>query len=214
MDPIDWWFLDSVAEMRQPLYLLTTDDLETFMSRPSHGLDESGVVTALVRLVGAGDLHAFNEERGEFTPTPAEIAEAVGGSLDAEYGLTAAGGARWEEAAKVDWRRFIDETYGPEDSTGEIQAPFGECVGEIVGGSREVVEAYFGGVKFNGVIARAGTDVWDSYAPWRATYWKTMPEAHRIRFFCITIPPPEKEAVPDWFRQIRLWYTKPDEQPT
>src|SRR5688572_13823403 len=126
MDPIDWWFLDSACEVRQPLYLLTTDDLETFMSRPSHGLDEASVIAALSRLVAAGELNAFNEERGEFVPTPDEIAAAVTGSLDAEYGLTAKGGARWEEASKADWRRFIDETYGPEDSTGEIQAPFGE----------------------------------------------------------------------------------------
>jgi hypothetical protein len=213
MDPIDWWFLDSVCEVRQPLYLLTSEDLENFMSRPAHGLNEAQVVQTLQRLVAAGDLHAFNDERGEFKPTADEITLGVGGSLDASYGLTAQGGARWEEASKADWRRFMDEVYAPEDSTGEMKAPYGEHVGEITGSVREVVESYFGGVKFNGVIAREGSEVWDTFEPWQATYWKSLPTAHRVRFYCIYAPAVEKDAVPDWFRQIKLWYVMPGEQP-
>jgi hypothetical protein len=213
MDAIDFWFLDSVCEVIQPMYLLTAEDMQTWLNRPAHGLNESQIIETLQRLVASGDLHAFSDDRGEFLPTETEIAAGVTGGLDASYGLTSQGGARWEEAAKADWRRYIDEIYGPEDSTGEIQAPYGEQVGEITGSSREIVEAYFSGIKFNGVVARAGTEIWDSFSPWAATYWKKLPEAHRVRYFCIYAQPPAPESIPDWFRQIRHWYTLPGEKP-
>jgi hypothetical protein len=198
----EYWLLDSVVTLRYALDLLVAPDLTLAFNRPHHGLEYAELADTLLRLFHGGDLSAERfEDEVEFLPTRAELEAALAGTRTVYYGLTSQGGARWEAVSKPDWTRYVDAGYGLEE-------------GEIIAREREVVAQYFGWEHYywrNVVIP--GSERWDVLEPWHATYWKTLPLGHRVRFRYLRgvtrpyeIPPPEVEV---WFRDLENWYTNP-----
>ena len=210
----EFWLLDSVLEMRHPLSMLTSEQVESWFGRPAHGMTRDELLGLLGELFARGDLCASTDERGDFVPAEAELAAALDGGADADYGLTEAGGARWEALARPDWNRFMDEVYG-DDSAGAItgRALGGQYAGEITCADRVHLDQYLQGVVYNGFLPHPETVQVETLTPWQALYWKVLPVGERVTFQCLRVKPVAEEEVPAWFREMKIWYKRPDEKP-
>lgn len=205
MDKNEYWLLDSVVESQYKLRWLVAKNLDEILNRPSHGLERDELVRVLDHLFQRGDLLAHEEEKSVtkriFVPTQTEIEEALAGRLTCFFGLTAQGGARWEEVSQPQWDRYIsDGVYADPQE------------GEVIGSDRDLVEKYHSLSRYNSEVAVvSGSERWDVLRPWQATYWKELPVGHRLRFNYewVERSPEEKidPAISDWFREVRNWYT-------
>jgi hypothetical protein len=121
------------------------------------------------------------------------------------YGLSPLGGAQWETLSSPRWDRFISASYAIDPYEAEIIAQ-----------DRQLVQSYF--ELQHDISSPVGVVIpeslqWDTFHPWQATYWKTLPQACRLRFFYapytedIDVP-----AIPTWaweqFCQLREWYQR------
>lgn len=61
------------------------------------------------------------------------------------------------------------------------QSPY-PAGGRVICTRRSSIEAYLKEAHFIGYEIRPETIRWDLVSPWRATYWKTLPLAHQVRF--------------------------------
>lgn len=200
MDNGEYWLLDSVVEAWCPLVWLVSEDIEGAFNKRNHGLKRGELVTVLDRLFQRGDLLAKQIE-SEFVPAQADIEEALDGRRDCLYGLTSQGGVRWEEVSHPQWERYITACVyaDPQD-------------GEIVGSDRALVEKYDSLSHYAWDISVvADSRRWDVLQPWQATYWKTLPLGHRVRFSYDWVQrPPEwktNAAISEWLKEINSWYT-------
>jgi hypothetical protein len=206
MDEGEYWLLDSVVEAWYPLKWLVSDEVEVSFNRRHHGLSHGELIDTLGRLFARGELLAERREnsalRQRFTPTGAELEEALAGRFDISYGLTPQGGARWEAVSAPDWQRYLRACVFADPAEGEI-----------VGSDRALVEKYDSLSHHAWAISVvAGSRRWDVLKPWQATYWKELPAGHRVRFsFKWTVTPAATEmeapGVREWFAQINKWYT-------
>lgn len=205
MNRSEYWLLDSVVEARYPLVWLVSDDVEGSFNKRHHGLERNELVGILAELFGRGDLLAKRVEKsvakGFFTPARDEIEEALDGRLDCLYGLTAQGGARWEQVSQPRWDRYVRGcVYGDSQE------------GEIVGSDRQLVEQYDSLSHYVWDISvAADSKRWDLLQPWQATYWRALPLGHRVRFrfeWVERAPDWKTDAVvSEWLAQIHNWYT-------
>ncbi|HEY0367409.1 MAG TPA: hypothetical protein VGC73_13135 [Pyrinomonadaceae bacterium] len=206
MNKNEYWLLDAVVEAWYPLVWLVSEDVEGSFNKRHHGLEREELVTVLAELFGRGDLLAHRVEKFVskefFTPARDEIEAALDGRLDCLYGLTAQGGARWEEASHPQWERYI---------TAGVYADPKE--GEIIGSDPQLVRQYDSLSHYVWDISVvADSKRWDVLQPWEATYWKTLPLGHRVRFrFEWAERSPESKsdaAISEWLAQINNWYTR------
>src|SRR5439155_6563543 len=121
-------------------------------------------IETLSRLFRGGDLIAWRIRNGSrpLVPSPDEIDAALCGALELDYGLTPDGGARWEAMAQYDWNYHL----GP-----WLQDGFD-------GPSQDMIEVYLAWHK----KAAPGSERWRAIRPWKATYWKSLPQGVRVRF--------------------------------
>lgn len=200
MNRSEYWLLDSVVEAWYPLVWLVSDDVEGSFNKRHHRLERGELVTVLNRLFQRGDLLAKQNE-SEFVPASSDIEEALDGRLDCLYGLTSQGGVRWEEVSHPQWERYIAAWVYADPQEGEI-----------VGSDRTLVEKYDSLSEYVWDISVvADSRRWDVLQPWQATYWKTLPLGHRVRFsFEWVERPPEWKTdavVSEWLKEINNWYT-------
>lgn len=200
MNRSEYWLLDSVVEAWYPLVWLVSDDVEGSFNKRHHRLERGELVTVLNRLFQRGDLLAKQNE-SEFVPASSDIEEALDGRLDCLYGLTSQGGVRWEEVSHPQWERYIAAWVYADPQEGEI-----------VGSDRTLVEKYDSLSEYVWDISVvADSRRWDVLQSWQATYWKTLPLGHRVRFsFEWVERPPEWKTdavVSEWLKEINNWYT-------
>lgn len=219
MEKAEYWILDSVATAEEPLDALANREGVAFtLNRPWHGLTENELVDVLCRLFHKGDLFAERFEKaeslGEFVPTRAEIISALSyvppsrrtkgydtaSTLEAYYGLTALGGARWEAVSRPDWNRYVYADAGLDE-------------GKTIAMDRRLVEQYEYFSRFRSNISIiAGSEKWDVLEPWQATYWKTLPIGHRLRYRFTCEETSKMKEVPEaakqFFKGINNWYTR------
>ena len=204
MNKNEYWLLDSVVESWDSLKCLVSEDIEGAFNKRGHGLKRDELIDVLGRLFQRGDLLAKRMEKsvskGFFIPTQAEIEEALDGLLNCFYGLTAQGGARWEEVSQPHWERYISDSVFAEPREGEI-----------IGSDRDLVEQYDSLSHQDSEISVVpGSKHWDVLRPWQATYWKELPVGHRLRYKYEWVgrkPEPIDPKIWEWFKQIRNWYT-------
>jgi len=200
MDKSEYWLLDSVVEAWCPLVWLVSEGIEESFNKRTHDLKRGELVSVLNHLFRRGDLLAKQNE-SEFVPAQADIEEAFDGRLDCLYGLTSQGGARWEEVSRPQWDRYISAAVYTEPNEGEI-----------IGSDRRLIEEYDSLSHYVWALSVvADSRRWDVLQPWEATYWKTLPLGHRVRFrFDWVKRSPESKTDPAiWERIKRLqnWYT-------
>jgi hypothetical protein len=127
-------------------------------------------------------LHNADTSR-PFCPNRDEINGALCGALNLHYGLTPQGGARWEAMAQFDWNYHLGEWF--DDG--------------FEGPSQEMIEVYLASTN----CALAGSEEWSTVRPWKATYWKSIPEGVRVRY---QDAPDDVRFARDWQRNYRgLW---------
>lgn len=204
MDKAEYWLIDSVVEARYPLFwlMMNADDLEAAYNRPGHNMNFIELVNVLSDLVCKGDLVLHQMEQGESHLIPHPSREDIMAGLrrerDIDYGLSTQGGARWEVVTNPVWEHFID--------TGDYLDPVTE--GEIIAVDRTLVEEYYTIHRFTVAIIPE-TERWDMLAPWHATYWKTLPHGHRLRYRYDVHG--EVSETPEWvttkLKQLNTWYT-------
>jgi hypothetical protein len=174
----EYWLLDSVVYTEYPIEFLLDRNIELVFNRAGHGLTPGQLADVLYHLFHRGDMRAKNMARREphvvLPPTLSEIRSALAGKLYLSYGLTPRGGARWEAYSSPDWNRYIDAGYRSESGGG---------AGEISAGDRHLIEHNLELIAHvHKISVLSNSERWDIITPWQATYWKTLPNAHRVRF--------------------------------
>lgn len=105
------------------------------------------------------------------------------------YGFTPAGATVWEQFARPDWDRYIDESYPSEDSSGRPQE-----MGVVTSARRDCVEAFLREAHHLGVVIDHDTVRWTEIRPFEVRYWKSLPMGHRAEFVVL------KNKGPDWLQ--------------
>lgn len=210
----EYWLFEAVVEGQEPLSFLMHPNMELLYNRPGHNLDRADLIGILRKHFDLGNLTASQEGCGDFIPTPSELDEALRYvALPVEdllktcyYALTAKGGHLWETVAQPNWSRYIcAKLGGMEDSEGTE-------LGDITSTDRDRVERYASGLQYLEYHIAPSSLRWERVAPWEATYWKTLPEGHRLQFrykFDESVADWDWDCVPKWFLDFDRWYTRP-----
>jgi hypothetical protein len=171
------WILEAACTLAQPVRALIGEGVEEWFNRPHHGLDPAGVVNVLRKLLREGLIVLFPGQGGDaLIETEDELRRLLEGDYRAPpfkatyYGLTAAGGAAWEEVARPDWDRYIDVSFGTDPDEGEV------ICADPARAEDYVFSPHQEHAPLPDSIRR------DRLEPWPATYWKTLPMGHRLRF--------------------------------
>ena len=215
MNKAAYWFLDAVVEYQLPIRMLVAPNLAEVLNRPSHDLDPQSICALLLQLVQQDYLVIYQCDYHEhrkvpFIPSLRDLKEGLdtpkrNNQAYLSYGLSPLGGAQWETLSSPRWDRFISASYAIDPYEAEIIAQ-----------DRQLVQRYF--EVQNYISSAVGVVIpeslqWDAFHPWQATYWKTLPQAYRLRFFYSPYTEDiEVPAIPTWaweqFCQLREWYQR------
>jgi hypothetical protein len=166
------------------------DHFALVFNRMPHGLNPAELEEALHGLFSEGLLLAWNGTRSAFdpdpegfTPTREQIRTALAPRAhDADtpllyYGLSAAGGERWEHFARPDWTRFVYHEEGPHPLRRRDRLEV-----QLISQNRALVTAKWEADRDAYRIADGGTFQEEALRPWDATYWKRLPEGWQIQY--------------------------------
>ena len=181
---VEYLLLDYVAE--SPYEICNLMQRDFFFDKLYHNLQTYQLIEILTRLFAEEILIAFpsfsfdSEDpfESKFAPTRNEIEKTLGDSTDSYdfmYGLTQKGGEIWEQFYKPNWKYYY---YVLSDSE--------KFTGTIFGGSVEIVNVVFSELSNLDVIPQPkiiNNKLTKILTPWNATYWKTLPEGHRIKYY-------------------------------
>src|SRR5262245_17247139 len=102
------WILQAAVELRMPLRVLTSPNLEEILNRPHHGLDSTGVVRVLRELLQQGLIVLCPGRGALLQEAEEELRRLIEGGdrrpffETTYYGLTSLGGEAWEQVARPD----------------------------------------------------------------------------------------------------------------
>jgi len=188
----EYWILESVVEHGTPACWYPSANLTRLLNkREGHGLDRPALMATLERLIGQGWIGVRDLRRDD------DPGEVYAGTLDragieaaldergedqfTHLGLTAEGGRVWEEFARPNWNAFIDHyTRGFGNSRRKE-------VGVVMSATLGRVREFLGYARYLGEFFDPERVHWRVLRPWRATYWKTLPEGHRAMYRYPTI---------------------------
>lgn len=216
MNNIDFWFLDSVSECRLPVFAVRLPNIGEILNRREHGLSAAEVAGRLRRLLDAGLLALFARDCGEPLPPPGdEELEALlepppargwrPSFLDGDrlYGLTQAGGERWEAAVAADWSRFTAISMAIEPDRCEVVAASEARLAEAMS---------FTGALWDGHCRDPRDARFERLEPWRPVYWKELPLGWRASFPLIRLPDsgggrpdPRRSQALERYRRFARW---------
>jgi hypothetical protein len=136
-------------------------------------------------------------------PTNEEIESGmISATQDLVFGFTSKGALRWEEAAKPNWDLYINEAasgFDEQQDTWQI---------DLWSRTRVRLED---AIRFRYAGERApGPEEWEVVRPWRATYWKVIPEGFHVRLRAGRVLPFEEwtEEELRWSNTLS-WYESP-----
>ena len=157
---------------------LVSEELEALFNKAHHNLSHDKLLDTIMRLVSSNLIFVKNKQKDSNLTARKPIKAAFEERRFEEgtyYGLTSKGGAWWEKFASPNWSNFIDHTsYYPDNS--EIEQV------EILCADKKHLKAYFQSLCFHEIEVEEETIRWDTISPWQATYWKELPNGHRVRF--------------------------------
>lgn len=213
IEKADFALLNAVSEDEWAAYLLAGDaSTETIMNKPSHGLSPDELSLHFFNLWSAGLIECSAASSGnQVTPDLQRARDQFvrtenwppSDDLCLVYRLSQSGGDTWEQFAHPDWNKYLVSSAGdqnPHEWT-------------LTGTNRDLVQHWRDlGSNFDAgfPFPLAGTERWELLQPWQATYWKTLPIGHRLKFFTSwgrpVSSPPSSEEVEEVFRfQREIW---------
>ncbi len=92
------------------------------------------------------------------------------------YRLTPAGGAVWEQFARVEWNRYIDWCFEFQEDGGNQPIGFAKCT------KRDHLERFLAMARRAGVGIAFETVTWREEKNWKVRRWKTLPNVHVAEF--------------------------------
>lgn len=141
-----------------------------WFNRPGRALPVEQRLGALLSLWARGLVFLCDAHHVRCNPDRPTIESRLsGGGTDLYYALTPDGAGEWERLANPDWGRFFHQTSGrvlqsEKSASFEIQ-------------SRSLAERWLDLAPARGHGLVDTSTSWRHLTPWRATYWKSLPEA-------------------------------------
>ncbi len=193
----EYWLLEAVAEFALPIRVLESPRIGEALNKPGHGMSRSLLVETMRNLFEQGLImaHRFGDWDNCLELSPEQIEAALDEQDDIKqqhyYALTENGGRHWEAFARPDWNWYISAGYDYLEDNESSSA-------ELVCAAEDHLKSYLRLLRSHEYDVDEGSIQFDTVAPWKATYWKTLPLGHRVRFRCT-----KKEHVDVAFVQ---WY--------
>jgi hypothetical protein len=191
----EYWLVESVVDFQYPVGLILDPKLPSVLNRRRHGMSRAEVFEALKELLSRGLIHLsrrcdsesslqlsdaeLDAALDESLPDPYSPARASYYDVSVEFGLTAAGGAAWEEFAAPDWNKYIQH-FGFEEGHDEATCCCRDRLEEFL----RSYAAAFGAIDPSSVR-------WTAIVVWEATYWKSLPCAFQVDFRFAPLAPQE-----------------------
>jgi len=202
----EYWILESAVEHAVPFCFLAFEHVDWQFNKTGHGLDRSSLIETLDRLLRLGLIEARNQanEPRELDRDGVEAAlDEYVSTRDAHrnyYELTAEGGAQWEAFAAPDWDDYLTSWTSTNRSG---------CwnIGTVVGSTLWRLDRWLEGARFAGQVIDPAHLHRRCFHPWKATYWKTLPQGHLATYRFDEVEADFGEA-PNWFMRLHenRWY--------
>ncbi len=178
----EYWLMEIMAEHMIPADFLTRDDLDKLLDKQPHGLNQDEFLATIFELSRQGLVSFINrhdQTERQFSNTD-QIRDALAeesrrGRSKTSLCLTSEGGCVWEAFAAPKWDRFVYEGYIFDEPTGRVLV-------ELICASRRRLQWYLGSSYPSLSPIDRSRLWWSTVEPWQATYWKTLPKAHSVRF--------------------------------
>jgi hypothetical protein len=223
----EYWLLDVAVQDCVPIADLANGDAAAELNRADHQCTVRELADGLQRLFADRFISSYKHggrghrrflarseievelRRPKMPPTSDDPIDPGKRHPDeAFYKLTPIGGAAWESFARPDGSLFIKGIGTRIDDGGDPPYP---SRGYAICPARRIIERYLELAHHIGHEIDKASLRWDIVSPWKATYWKTLPTAHRVRYKMIyhdvyaenTGWPPVASAV---FDLSRAWY--------
>ena len=204
----EYWLLNLVVNHSYPIHWLDATNPGELFNRDGHGMSRQELLETLESMFSNKWIEAhipFLDCQGSEQIDRAlldEILEGRGPKYQHDrslyYRLTSIGGSIWEAFAQPRWIDYIYPVFVVD--AGET--------GEIIGATEYRVRTYFSLIHLERMTAVSDSATWDIVSPWQCTYWKTLPQGHRVRFVCqerkIQDPSPRSER--ELFEWLKKWY--------
>ena len=185
---LEFFILSVVFEHHHRLSIFDSPNLGESVNRTPPPFSFAELTETLYDMFCCGDLFATRLRKRRrsrpFIPTREELDAALCDALEIEYGLTPQGGERWERMSKFDWSYHLGGFTG----TG-LESTKAEMIDVYLAWTRSSVP---------------GSERQNTVRPWKATYWKSLPEAVRVRYQEQTRDEPVFEPLRDQFRDLWL----------
>jgi len=215
----EYWLLEAAVRECLPIAGLSDGDAAGQVNKADHGVTREVLVRSLDRLftdgliIGEEWRSPWSKHRRKIRLGRLEIERELSRQSFSEdgivdgygpkavyYWLTPKGGAAWEAFAHPDWDIFLDGFAGYE------MAEHGPEHGDATCPSKLRLELYLAGVRWLGYEIDRNAIVWRIIRPWKATYWKKLPMAHRVRFPIIRRTEMDWAQMPHDYRELNRWY--------
>lgn len=164
---------------------------------------KSEVAVEASRLFDNGDiLAAFPIENKEISTGISlgfsQIKRHLNGEFNFFYYLTPQGGSKWEALSHPDWNLYHQWHFYDNNKS------------EIICQNQAIIKQL---LSLNCILYRQiplpQTEIWDELEPWQATYWKTLPKAHRVRYQSTSSETfLESKELREANNELKRWYKK------
>ena len=172
----EYSILSLVARDPLALNLLAAENLDELVNRRGHRLSPRDLVDTLHRLFGIGYLEidskrpAGSQELWTKQRIRALLKDRAKGFQGTRYRLTKTGGQVWEAFSQAAWHLFVRED-GPDENG----------VGRLTCTDRRWLDVYLSSMSQLYPLSKQPIK-YTIIRSWRATYWKTLHNAHRATF--------------------------------
>jgi len=208
VDPLQLWILTAAVDLGAPFSTLRTPGADHRLNMPFPDVPVSDLVESFLRLIRDEYIRVLGRDRRrpDRAIISAWINERRWHRHAPWYRLTSAGGLVWERECRANWRKFLTNssayhTFDEEGDRKRFRTVF-------EGASKERLGFY--ALAFRGGGFRCQSMRWKELAPWKPTYWKTLPSGFRLTcwFEKIDYSPYRSKAVgPLW--DLDHWHEYP-----